>query len=494
MKREITQKEVTELLEKARSIFEIDPSISYTFSNYDALASLSGLKDKTSYDEAYKHKYDSLHKVDPANPLYLNELANYYNYHGQSSLAESYFKWAYESMDLKYFDKDTAQFYSFRGVIRANLKDESAFEDFEKSLEINPYDSIAMVFYPMALVQRGEYAKVKLICEKALQSKSGDPVLPYLYLGLTQIYEPYMNHMAEITKSPKLKQTYAKKEYTSLIDMALIDKYTEMYKDNKTITNMRPMFDVFAIAFKIIFSDMSVGPDKLEIYYTKKEKQKLHSLIEWFSNSEKQQTLNAFSVYKNLGFIYFLLNERDKAILSFDTAVDLFPVNKGTETFSTEECYSGLLFMYFAKKDTVGIKNTLLRKIKSADRKLIADYNAIAYFYYYYEYDLDKAWEWALKAREIELKDFKSSLLLLHLSYLKHRTDLMDMYFKDVNESLTSNYDLKDLGLLASIYALLGSDAPKAYQFFNEVQNAMGDERCEECDEIIKEYIKVTPK
>ena len=90
-----------------------------------------------------------------------------------------------ENMSMSYFKKDSANFYSFRGLLKSSLEHNDCLSDIEKALKINPNDSLSICFYPMLLIKENKFEKARQICINSLEKKGELAELSYLYLILS---------------------------------------------------------------------------------------------------------------------------------------------------------------------------------------------------------------------------------------------------------------------------------------------------------------------
>ena len=144
----LTDKSKKELLALSKDLYNAEVNMSLNINLKDIQSTFEKMSDSEKYDK--DHLNELLQKMgnDTLNTIHLNNIANYYSKNNDAELAHQYYAKALENIDLKYFNNDSAFYYSLRGLLKAQLNDITAVSDFSRSVEINPNDSIAMYFYP----------------------------------------------------------------------------------------------------------------------------------------------------------------------------------------------------------------------------------------------------------------------------------------------------------------------------------------------------------
>ncbi|MBI3719073.1 MAG: hypothetical protein HY252_10830 [Sphingobacteriales bacterium] len=492
MKMQISESEKSALLKLEKELFPISPSISYKISSYDPLKSFLEIKDQEPLDENYLQKRKTSLQTDSLNPILINDIGNYYNFHERTDSALYFFKKSFENLNIKYFENDSAEYLSFRGVLKLNLGVENAVEDIENALKINPNDSMAKAFYPIFLINKGEFKRASDISIRMLDTDTTDVVVWFVVLATSEIFDGIYEKTAEVVSNEKLKSQYSRTDYTKLISFRLIDKYADKYKTNTAVRNARYMADIFALLLKVsLFNEMTEN----KIFYTAYEKQKLISLEKFFISTKLNSELNAYAINKNLGFIYFLLQKNDKALLYFDQAIKVFPDSKKQMSFNPSEIYDAMLGIYFINKADSSVRQTLLLKIKAEPEgnKNAEDYLILAKSYYLSD-DMKEAEDWANKAYAINSKDFEVLRLLSHLNMLNGNNAVAQSYTTEALKNIQSNKEQSEIALQYAIYYLINGDAATAYNNIEIARKSLTDDPCTLCDKLIEKYIIINPK
>ena len=126
--------------------------------------------------------------------MHWNSVAEYYSKNDQPELANLYYNQAINKIDIKHFKGDSAALLSFRGLVKSNLNDPSYLNDFRKSIDINPNDSIALFFYPLVLISSSHFDEARAVLEKMLDQSSANVPDVYLYLTMTELWDGIKYH------------------------------------------------------------------------------------------------------------------------------------------------------------------------------------------------------------------------------------------------------------------------------------------------------------
>lgn len=491
-KKKFTPTEEKEFLGMTKEIFIIDNNISYSTNTLDAITKIKDIKN-ILFNGAYLEKAKAKLAKDSLDAFALNDLGNYHNKNGDPSLAKKYFTKSLANLNLKKFKtKDSAQFYSYRSLLKFNLgKEDDAMTDLEKGLKINPTDTIAMTFYPLMLIQKKDFTKAKSVCINALEKKNDNPQLAFLYLNLSFMFES----LEVIMDLSKKKENLAK-NYDEFYDIKTIKKYTELYKDNLEVQNLKKTAEVMTLYVKMMLFEKSDGDDaRIFFNFTATDKKRINELIVEFKELVSTEKINSFSGNKSLALLYFFLEDKEKAIECAKKAVTLFPDKQRTSDFNPNDSYDLLLTLYHFKKDISNFKKTLEEKIlKSAEfEKNTNDYINMGYLYLY-EKDYEQSEVWCKKAREIDPDNFKALCLLAHLKFL-NSSDLGEFYLQQAARQVKNESDNYSIGLQSSIYMILKGLPENAKVAFDniEISRKMFEEKCLVCDELTQKYIQVTP-
>ncbi|HEX2628845.1 MAG TPA: hypothetical protein VHM26_07535 [Chitinophagaceae bacterium] len=492
MKKRASVDDMREMLNDIKDIFDGGTSLSLTITTADPVRTFEEMPSFEAYDEKYLQKQRALLHSDTSNSVAENNIATYYTFVEKNDSALIYYNRSLSHLSLKYFPKDSAAFLSFRGTLKMNLGMENAIDDIERALKINPNDSLASMMYPFFFVANRDFEKLAAIGAKQLDGAAKYPYIPYVYLVSGRIMADFFPK-SDQASDDKIRAKYAATDYDKLFNMAVIDKYAEKYKTSIEMRNVRYMADIFALTLKLLFfTDMD--KPKPVFAYTLRDKQRLQFLEKKFTSPEMEKEINAYSRNKMLGFIYFMLQQKEKSIAHFNEAIKVFPIAKRNSFFDPGEAYDAINAIYGLEKSDNDLRELLLAKIKAEPlgKKNSTDYSALAQ-HYFRANDNAKAREWALKAREINPDNADAIRLLTHLSYLDQDQDLQPYMETAAMVIQNANADQQYSFLLQiAIYYVLNGSAPQAYNNIKMAKQLVGEKSCELCDKLINKFLTVT--
>ncbi|WP_250599599.1 tetratricopeptide repeat protein [Flavobacterium amniphilum] len=474
-------------------MFSLSRNFSYNASSYDAVAKLEDLN-VIQYNDEYLAKLKKKLAKDSLNAFLLNNMGNYYNNIGNAGLARKYFTKSFNNLVLKSkTKKDSALYYSFRGLLKANLEKDNAIADIEKALEINPKDSLAISFYPIFLVQNKGYSKVKKICSTVLDDGKNDyQLLAFTFYGMGVIFEE-LDNLGDESKKIENRS----KNYNELFDYKNIEKYATLHKKNIEIQHMKKMLDVLGLTLKMFTFEFD-EENNIKTYYTAFEIEKINQLKLDFQELMAKKKLNPYSANKNIAMLNFLLKDYDKAIENAKKAIAAFPDSKSSAHYNPNETYELLSSLYLMKKDEINVEKNIIEKIqKNSDyKKSIADYINMAYIHLYRN-ELDEAEKWCNKAREIDSDSFDALRLLAHLNSLKggFENSLVQFYLDQAYRQIKSEEDEYSLGVQSIVYMILINNPNNAKLVYDNVESCkkINPKGTKFLDELVEKYILVTP-
>jgi tetratricopeptide (TPR) repeat protein len=492
MKTPFDIKQKMEILNLAKEVFDINANLSYNISTHDPVANFSGLADQEPYDVNYFQKQKKLWEADSLNPICANNLGNYYNFHEKYDSAALFFRKSIDKLNIKYFNNDSAFYLSMRGMLKLNLGRENPIADFDQALKINTNDSIARLFYPLLLMNNQDFKKATEVCIRMLEDPKADPVFPYVMLITSELGGSFATKIQEANADEKIRASYANTDYDKLLNFALIDKYAEKYKTNNEVRSTRYMADIFALTVKLAFFQEVNKPESV-FPYTVNEKARLAFLEKTFLVPAMRNELNPYTLNKCLGFVYFMQQQKDKAIVVFKEAIKAFPESKKWQYFNPAEMYDALSAVYFINKDTARFVQILIDKIAAepGGKKEVNDYFFVAEHYLRAD-DLKKAEEWANKGVEVNANNFDILRLLAHLNFLNGKSDLVQSYADKAIKLAQTNQQQYNLALQFAFYQLFNGDATSAHNNIEIARKAIEGQTCEICDRVVAKYIVIT--
>ena len=491
-KQKLTPKDKKEFLGLTKKIFSTNNQISYNFSNFDAATKFSEIPNQIIYNSEYLNKIKKLLAKDSLNPLYIQNFATYYENKGDKILAKKYFKKSLENLSHKVMTKkDSAFYYSFRGILKLNLEQDDAIFDIEKSLRINPNDSISMAFYPLFLMQKGKFIEARKICSDALDKKSKNPIYPFMLYSTSFLFENLNKIM-----DPSKKIENQKKSYTELIDYKSIFYYADLYKENTQIQSLKKVSEVLGLVLKFTQFEIDENNDnKIILNFKQEEIKKIQELHFEFTNLLKTKKLNTFSANKSLCILNFFLGQNEKAITNAKLAISIFPVAKRSNNFNTDEVYSNLNTLYCYKNDNINFEKTLLEKIEKTKEilKNPSDYLEMSKFYLQ-QNNLIKVDEWIEKAKELEPNNFEILRLIAHVKFMDNLFSLTQYYIEQASKQIKNEEENYNLNLQYAAYLILQEKENTAKIAFENIENyrKFKKEKCVLCDQLQEKYFKVT--
>jgi hypothetical protein len=492
-KQKLKPKDRKEFLGLTQQIFDWKGQIEYGVSNFDATTKFSDIANQIKYNPEYLEKLKKILAKDTINPLNLQNIATYYENNGDKILSKKYFKKSLDNLSHKVMiKKDSAFYYSFRGLLKFNLEQEDGLLDIEKSLRINPNDSLSIVFYPIFLIQKGKFVEARKICSDAIVKKSKNPSLPFTFYFLSLVFENLNTIM-----DPSKKSENQKKSYTELLDYKSIFYYADLYKDNTQIQNTKKMSEVFGLLVRISqFEQDKKNMNRLIMNFKPEELKRIRELQLEFTTLLKTKKLNPFSANKSLCILNFLLGQDEKAIANAKVAISIFPDSKRTKDFNTEGMYGMLTSLYYYKKDNLNFEKTLLEKIEKTKEtfKNPSDYLEMSNFYLK-QNNLRKADEWIEKAKQLEPNNFEILRLYAHVKFMDNLFSLTQYYIEQASKQIKNEDENYDLNLQYAAYLILQEKENTAKFAFETIENCrkLIKEKCVLCDELQEKYIKVIP-
>lgn len=485
----LTDKSKKELLALSKDLYNAEVNMSLNINLKDIQSTFEKMSDSEKYDK--DHLNELLQKMgnDTLNTIHLNNIANYYSKNNDAELAHQYYAKALENIDLKYFNNDSAFYYSLRGLLKAQLNDTTAVSDFSRSVEINPNDSIAMYFYPLILISNQAYDEARELTKTLFNSHVENPSLPYFYLTLSEVYQSFHHVIDLINKDEDAKKTLVKENYNELINYSLLDEFLMKNKDNVAIENSRLMADLLGLFYKIFLFEQDEN-NKFVFNYTAYEKDKIREIIKLVNKLKKQKKLNNYTANKSLGYAYYMLEDWGNSIDYFEKAIDVFPIDKKDEHFNSTDCYDAITSICFQQSDTINFRKALIAKMKNeADKENTIDALTQLAFDYYRSDDMENAEKYCLEIRAIDFDNFDALRLLSQLNFVKGAQYLAQFHGESAGRHVRNDYDNYSLIMQFAIYQIYNGDFETANNNIEIAKDIKGEEGCELCDQLL-EFIK----
>jgi hypothetical protein len=489
--KQFTQEDKKQFLGLTKEVFKLNSFFSAGISDSDTEMSISDIKDQLQYDKSYLEKIKAALKKDSLNPYYLNDMAMYHEANQDMVSAKRYFQKAMKNLpNLFKTKKDSARFYSLRGVLKIHLQEKDAVADIEKAFKVNPLDSLANAFYPIFLIGERRYADAKQFSMKKLDADQ----LPKQYYVM--LYMSYFGEIQTLLMDEAQKGTNRKKEYDALVDYSLLDTYAEKYKDNIQIRNARNIIEVSALFFKMALFELDKDKSGFVLNFSEREKKKISALITFFTDATEKGMINPFTGNKSLALLYYMQNKPDMVAQCAKKAIAILPFNKQTVNFNNTDSYSLILNVYSAQKAYAEYQKVIEEKIEKGYDKsgLATDYLDMAILNLYRN-DVTKAEEWCRKSKALNADKFECLRLLSHIYFLNDNLSLSQYYGESAARKITSQDESSRLSLQFAIYMIANGDqttAKTAYDNIVEAKKAL-DGDCRLCDDLLAKFIKVSP-
>ncbi len=444
------------LLELVDELLTTEVTVSFNITYNDLK---SNYDDMDEGDVKGKEYIDSLiteQKRDQENPLLLSTIASYYDNKKKPNIAQAYYTKA-----LKYVDNldtdDSAFYYSFKGILKSNINDSTAIDDFRKAVEINPNDSLTTIFFPIILLNDGAYKEAKKLLKKQLRKDPRYPAYSIFQLAMVEIFDAIQESSTIINTSEEEKNKYFDKNYDEIIDFTSVNRYLKKHKKDEKIKNLEITTNLLAIFSKVIFLEKDSG--EMNLKFTPYEKDKLKELIKQINKQNKKKKINPFTANKCLGIAYFLLQDNEQSIKYYRKSIDAFPQDKRSDEFNETECIEAITAIYFMNKQFKQYKASLFERI--SNEKIEAN-NADEYMHLAYEYyrtdSLDLAEEYCNKTREYDPDNFEMLRLLTHLNFLKNFDFSTRIYGDKAEKNMRNDIDGCHLFLQFAIYDVYTKD------------------------------------
>lgn len=490
MKIKVSSTETMELLEEIKKLFDPATNLSFTISTVDPEATFADMYTPEPYDDKYLANNSKALNADTTNSVYLNNLGNYYNAIGQTATAQSYFARALRHLSVKHCNNDSALYYSLRGMLKLNMGLDSATNDIERALDINPNDSIAGSFYPFFLMNNRDFKKASLYSSRMLDNPGPNPQAAYVFLLTSELMSSFFEKAAE-AEDKTIRKKYLATNYHELFAYTLLDKYAAKFSSNVKIRHLRMLADIFSLAIKLIFNENIDKPNPV-FAYTTAEKERLAELERTLNTPETAATLNPYTRTKALAFIYLMQQRNEKAAAYFNEAIKIFPKEKQNDQFNTADVYDALTALYFFTKDTAGERKMRMRKINDMPlgRKDVTDYYGVAVGYFHAG-DNYNAKKWVAEALQADSSHFNTLRLLSHLSYLD-ANPAVEKYAQEAAQYIRSGDDQYNLVMQFAMYQLITGDAAAAFGNINVARQSLEGTPCELCDKLVEKYIVVS--
>ena len=267
----------------------------------------------------------------------------------------------------------------------------------------------------------------------------------------------------------------------------LIDRYYDLFSDEREIRIARLSADLMGLMFKMIYFDSdNIG----QLSYSKYDKKILREIIEQVNEWNDQRKLNEYTVNNYLGTAHFMLEEWDASLMYFQKALTVFPDDLSDSYFNKHGSYRGIASIHFTRKDTLEFIKYLTSILEIEDElEENINYAMILARAFFAVGDYEQAEKNCKLVREYNSKDFEALRLLAHIKFLNNSLLLSKFYGEKALKNVTTGDEQVELILQFTIYQIYNGDFQTAKDNLALIREQYGDGECKLCDDVMK-YIE----
>lgn len=465
-----------ELIKHIDSMFRFNGSLTYNLTTKHIYAYKFLKKDEMLQDN-YLDEQIKLLKKSPDDANICNNIATYYQRKGDTVLAKEYYTKALVNLKLRPGAKDSASYYSCRGLVKFNLKQDGV-KDIEKALSINKSDSIAIVFYPMMLITKGDFNKSREVLRAALKTKK-DNYFAYLMFVLTDFCETSMGFDFA---SEKGRERIEKTDIDKIIDLDVYDSYVG--KDNRLFVQMKEMFGVYNVLLKFYMSlETSWKPSEKDIAYVEARENYFKKLL-------NKKNINPYGVYLSLGTLSLLQKKYTEAEKYYDKALEVFPKEFESYDFNTLDSYDNLATAYHMDKKSDKALEMIAKALEIRSLNVIAKKELLLKQARIFAElgNFDKAIDVAQQAKEIG-EDFEADFLLSYLYVRSDSAALAQRYLEKAQQKATTEKESCDMLTYMAVFYISNGYLDEARTLFDQNKNNFVNYKCDDCEKILVKYL-----
>ncbi len=463
-----------QLVAHADSTFYFQAQIGFNVT-MDLIKPLKEIKvDKSSQTEYLNEQLVKIDK-DPSDFVAYGNAAHYYKNVGREAQAKEFYEKAYSKLKLLPKAKDSAFFYSYRGLLKANLGKDGA-PDMERALAINKADSLALLFYPMVLIQQQKFPEVKKILLNAIPDKTFGEY-SYFMLLMADLYE-------ELSKFP----SNGNGMFDGIKAMNLAEVTKDKYSDKintkaQNLDRFKQMVDLLYMLLKF-----GAAADNKEIVLQPNDYELLASKEKYLKAWVWDKKNNAYGGNSALGLVHFLQQKYDLALAGYQNAIKAFPADKESVKFNLGEVYGNIAAVYFRQKKNDKIVESFAKKlsIKSLNVSERQQTYVILSKLEFQRGNLEKSTDYARDALAIS-PDFDAYFLLSHLYFKTEANSLSDLYREKAQASIPMDRLCEFLEYFSALQ-LMGGQFDGAYINFEDFVKRSGFP-CDDCKKLLETYL-----
>ena len=484
----LSSEEKYKLIELVDELLYKVPPIEFNLSSNDFKRSFADMSEEKKYDKTDLNDLLETLNKDKLNPLALYSLGDYYSNINNPVLANSYYQKSYDNLNIKFFENDSAAYYSVRAILKNTLGVPNALDDLDRSIALNPNDSLSMNIYPTILMSSRNFQKAREVLVSALETKPKNAPLLYLSLFGAEFMSSIPNTIEKENGIENYNEKYRSKNYNEMIDFTLLDKYARVYQGNPEIANGRMMIDIYLLFFK-----MTLFEKPYDFNYNTFELNKMEEIINKLSDASSQKSMNEFSINRCLGYVYFMLRDWSKSLEYFNRAIDIAPLDKESIGSMSNTCYDAIMTIYKHTSDTLNYRKTIRKKIDlEPNIEDTVDELMLLAFDYFISGKMKEAGAYCDKAMLIDSNNFDALRFKSHINFLEGNYLLSQFYWQNAGNFIRNQYDDYNLSMQIAIYQIYNGDIEMAQSIIELVKQVKGKDNCPLCDQLIEEYCNVT--
>jgi len=450
---------------------------------------IDDIPEGTNYNDEYLNELLEKYKKDSLDIYNLNNLGNYFNHFEIEDKAKKYFTEALEHINLKHFEQDSSTYFSFKGSFKFHLDDSTALYDFEKSLKINPQDTIANMGYPMALMKF--YSGNEKALEKLRQLidvlDDYDALNYYFYHALFSS----MNQLALLVQEyhTESESSLIKSEnFEDFFDFDQIYYDDKRFKSDKYVKSMKAVLNLLLLSIKNMFwileqEDIFLGFNGT---INKNQKKDIKKNIKSLKKLQKKGVLNDYLYNRSMSMAYFNLGDFNTSEIYAKLAIEEFPFEKQSHSFTADPVFDQLFTIYYLNQDIENFKNTMTLKERKTNKESSSALLVNLAYLYFKTKDIEKAVNYSKKALDEDDQNLNALKLLFHIYFLKEMPPIYKLYNDKLYNALNDDEDfLEYVKYMVLTYIFLGDFEQAKEKIDLIIENNVELDFCEQAQELI---------
>jgi hypothetical protein len=399
------------------------------------------------------HFFDSIYKryeKDSTNGLIHQQLAIYYSSNEQVEKSQHHYQLALKYLNHEAIGYDSALFYSFRGVIKMNLNDSTYMSDFKQALEINPKDTLSMVFYPMALIMNDDYEEANLKLSRIFLN-GGDEFIYYFFIRMNDFYQ-WIRVFDEDQNVEELDVEKSIFDDFRHADISLSNKDFQLLIDEQfNLLRLLYLADPFNL--------YQHSRDEISKSWKKSLDNHIKSKIRLTKSFRKKGVINDYLYHKNQGYYYLFLRNNKKSTKHFREALNAFPSNRRDKDFNENAIYSTLIELAIFEQD-FQLAHSYLDEFFSDEGRMFPEQMELNRFCVYMRSnDFARARKQAIKLYESGTRKVYPMWFIGITDFAEEKYDRIDQLIGEIENEINSNQEYYEaLSFLAGLHLAIGEE------------------------------------